>query len=159
MEIHTETPAEGVSLSTLYDDNALNAMYENLNLMADPFSINFNGLSVLSNSHLALAASEFARSQGKFDEFHNQLFIQYFSSGRDIGQLIVLQEIALSLGLDPHELKNSLYNKQFDLLLQENLMETANLNITGTPTFIIEGQDMIVGAQSIDSFRRILDKF
>jgi len=78
-ESHPETPADGVSLESRFSSATREAMMERLSEMGVPYGITFASHERLSNSRLALEASEFAREQGKFHSFHNAVFRAYFT--------------------------------------------------------------------------------
>ncbi|MDY6835165.1 MAG: hypothetical protein SVY53_10245, partial [Chloroflexota bacterium] len=88
-EIHPETPREGISISTLFPPEALDAMLQKLRNMGTPFGITFSQMSLLPNSRMAIEASEFARDNDRFDEFHEEVFRSFFAHGRDIGDIDV----------------------------------------------------------------------
>jgi predicted DsbA family dithiol-disulfide isomerase len=47
--------------------------------MGAPFGLNFQKIVNISNSRLPLEAGEFAKEQGRFDQFHHAVFQAYFS--------------------------------------------------------------------------------
>jgi len=133
-------------------------MFRHINTMGAPYGIAFAEMEVLPNSKMALEASEFARENGKFDDFHQEVFHSFFSEGRDIGQIDVLAELAQNVGLDGDRLKEVLREKRYEATLEHVKREAIKKGITGAPTFVIEGKNRIVGAQSIDVFRDVLRK-
>lgn len=124
--------------------------------MGEPFGITFAKIAHLSNSRMALEASEFARENGKFDEFHEETFHSYFTLGKDIGQIDVILGIGQKVGLDSDQLKAALTQGRYLPRLQESQLEAATWGVTAAPTFIIGGKDYIVGAQPIEVFRNAL---
>jgi len=124
--------------------------------MAAPYGIIFADLARISNSRMSLEASEFAKEQGMFDQFHSALFRAYFSEGLDIGSIEVLTQIGHEAGLDSDALGQSLRTGKLLPRIESMRQEAARLGVTAAPTFIIEGRDRIVGAQPIDVFRKKL---
>jgi predicted DsbA family dithiol-disulfide isomerase len=158
-EIHPETPQEGTPLIKMFPRADVDSMTRRLNSMGGPFGLTFRKIVNISNSRLSLEAGEFAKEQGRFDEFHHAVFQAYFSQGRDIGNINVLEQIGKGAGLDAAELRNALetgkYRKQLD-----EVKETADgISVTAAPTFIINNTDRIVGAQPIEAFRERLRAF
>ena len=76
--------------------------------MGESFGYRFGDRTFLSNSKPALEASEYARDNGKYDSFHEQLFRAYFTDLLDIGDTKILLNLAREVGLNPQELKRSL---------------------------------------------------
>jgi predicted DsbA family dithiol-disulfide isomerase len=157
-EIHPDTPQEGMPLSTMFPQLDLQNMFRHLRAMAAPYGITFADVSRISNSRVSLEASEFAKDQGKFDQFHGALFQAYFSQGMDIGNLEVLAQIGHESGLDRDTLAQALQTGKYRPRTENMRKEAARLGMTSVPTFIIEDRDRIVGAQPIEVFRKKLRK-
>lgn len=133
-------------------------MFSTLRLKGKELGISFGDLTLLANSRLAMQASEFARDQGKFESFHAALFHAYFTELRNIGDLEVLTAIGRQASLETSELQAALQeNRYLDRLLAVT-EEARQLNITAAPTFMINGQFKIVGAQPLETLRRSLLK-
>lgn len=158
MEIHTETPSEGVHLSKLFEEARLEKMFESLKKTGEAYGIEFKGNSILSNSHLALAGGEYAKSVGKFHEYHKKIFDYYFNKGQDIGKIDEILEISKELGMDEKELRVKLETNFYDKALESTLEKAHEYGINSTPTFIINNKYSIVGAQPLDSFRKLLNE-
>ncbi len=126
--------------------------------MGAEYGLEFGEIKKTSNSHIALAAGEFAQEMGAFEEYHEGVFKAFFTEGLDIGDIEVVLEVAKSVGLDISELSTAIEKNAYDHILNQNRLEAENLGITAAPTFLFEDGSRIVGAQPIDSFRRILAK-
>jgi len=155
-EIHPETPPEGMPLIKMFPRADVDAMTARLNSMGAPFGLTFLKIVTISNSRLSLEAGEFAKEQGRFEQFHHSVFQAYFSQGKDIGNIEVLKKIGKDAGLDADALGKSLKTGKYRRVLEEAKGEAARLGITAAPTFIFNEKDRIVGAQSLDVFRERL---
>jgi len=155
-EIHPETPPEGMPLVKMFPRADVDGMTRRLNSMGAPFGLSFQKIVNISNSRLSLEAGEFAKEQGRFDEFHHAVFEAYFAQCRDIGNTEVLAQIGQGSGLDPAALKRALETGTYRKQLNEIKEAAAGLNVTAAPTFIINNADRIVGAQPIEVFRERL---
>lgn len=158
LEIHPDTPKEGMELSKRFPAASLNNMMHNLKAMGKIYGIEFSDYNILSNSHFALAGGEYAKEKGKFNEFHEEIFRNYFTLGKDIGDINVLTSIAKVIGLDSEELLTKLKEGHYDNILSEILREAHDYEINSTPTFIIDEKYAIVGAQGIEHFREAILK-
>jgi predicted DsbA family dithiol-disulfide isomerase len=153
-EIHPDTPQPGMLLSTMFPQLDIQNMFRHLRDMAAPYGITFADLALVSNSRMALEASEFAKEQGKFDQFHSALFQAYFSQGMEIGSLEVLTELGHESGLDRGALAQALQTGKYRQTIENMRKEAVRLGVTAAPTFIIGNRDRIIGAQPIDVFRK-----
>jgi len=155
-EIHPETPSEGVPFAVRLPDVDWDGMYENLRRTGSQYRIAFGNVTLLSNSRLAMEASEFAREQGKYDLFSEKVFHAYFTDARDIGRKDVVMKVAGAAGLDVEALRDALLEGRYAQRLRESYEEGQRYNITGVPAFIINGKYKIVGAQPLEVFRDTL---
>jgi predicted DsbA family dithiol-disulfide isomerase len=117
----------------------------------------FNAPRLLSNSRLAVEAAEFAREAGKHAEFHRAVLGAYFAASADIGDLEVLADLAEQVGLDPVLLRRELSDGTYAAKREAGLAEAHALGITAVPTYIFPGGARVVGAQSLDHFRRLTE--
>jgi predicted DsbA family dithiol-disulfide isomerase len=111
---------------------------------------------LLSNSRLAVEASEFARDAGRHPEFHREVLAAYFARSEDIGDVEVLVRAAEQVGLDPAALRAALAGGAYAAKREANEAEARSLGVTAVPTFIFPGGARVVGAQPLDHFRRLL---
>jgi predicted DsbA family dithiol-disulfide isomerase len=156
-EIHPETPPEGMPLVKMFPRADVDAIPTRLNRgMGAPFGLTFLKIVTISNSRLSLEVGEFAKEQGRFEQFHRAVFQAYFSQGKDIGNIDVLKRIGKDAGLDADALEKALKTGKYRRVLEEAKGEAARLGITAAPTFIFNEKDRIVGAQSLDVFRERL---
>jgi protein-disulfide isomerase len=95
----------------------------------------------------ALAANE----QGKFWEYHDKLFANQQALDR-----ASLERYAQELGLNMDRFKAALDSNKFDGQIQQDSQEGSRLGANGTPTFFINGRQL-VGAQPLDQFKAIID--
>ena len=157
-ELHPETPAAGILLAERFKGHDIARMYEPLRERGKEFGIVFGYYTLLSNSRLALEASEYARDMGKYEIFHGHIFHAYFTEALDIGSLEVLATIAARCDLDAGEMMKALAEKRYSPRLAQAREEGKKINLTGVPTFIINEQHTIVGAQSVKVFQSLLRK-
>lgn len=156
MEIHPETPPEGTPLTTLFPRADVEGMTQRLNAMGAPFGLNFQKIVRISNSRLALAAAEYAREHGRFDQFHRAVFHAYFTGGKDIGSMEVLTRTGREAGLDDGAMADALRSGKYAPRLLQMKQEAVRAGVTAVPAFIINDRETIVGAQSIETFRKAL---
>jgi predicted DsbA family dithiol-disulfide isomerase len=133
-------------------------MYDHLRQRGKEFGIVFGNRTLLSNSRLALEASEYARDMGKYESFHETIFQHYFTEAHDIGSLEVIKSVAAESGLDAEELANVLKERRYKSRLAEARKAGEKIKLTGVPTFIINNKYKIVGAQPLEVFTDLFRK-
>jgi predicted DsbA family dithiol-disulfide isomerase len=157
-EIHPETPREGMLLTERFSAVRLEQMYDSLQQRGEALGITFGKLTILSNSRLAMEASEFARDFGKFDQFHEALFHAYFTETQDIGQRDVIMDLASQVGLESQSLQDALEHHRYVSRLEEVTQNALQLGINAAPTFIVNDMYKIVGAYPLDVFQEVFTK-
>jgi protein-disulfide isomerase len=100
----------------------------------------------------AASAARCAGGQGKFWEYHDALFADQSKL-----EPADLKATAKKLGLDTSKFNACFDKGEYDQAIQKDLDEGRKLNVSGTPTFFIDGRE-IVGAQPAESFTSIIDQ-
>ncbi len=136
----------------------LSQMINHFQQRGDEFGLEFGNLSMLSNSRLALEASEYARDMGKHDGFHEAMFQAYFTDALDIGKWDVISRIAEHCDLDAEDMIKAVREGRYRERLAQVRQDAGKIGLTGVPTFIIEGQYKVVGAQPVGVFIDIFEK-
>lgn len=157
-EIHPETPPGGVWLEGLFGPGRAERQ-EGMRRRCAEFDLPFEPPELLSNSRLAIEAAEFARDAGKHSEFHRSVFAAYFAHSQDIGDSEVLAGLAQEVGLDAVVLRQALEAGRYAGRHQAAHEEACRLGITGVPTYIFTDAARIVGAQPLETFRRLATNY
>jgi predicted DsbA family dithiol-disulfide isomerase len=157
-ELHPETPPAGMLLFERFRGYDLSSFYDQLRARGKEVGVVFGDLTILSNSRLALMASEYARDLGRYDSFHQNIFHAYFTEGLDIGKLDIIADVAGKSGLDEKETLSAVRDGRYVSRLNETRKEASLIGLTGVPLFVIENKYKIVGAQPIETFRELIDK-
>jgi protein-disulfide isomerase len=108
-------------------------------------------LSFHANAKPAAMASMAAHEQGKFWEYHDKLFANQRALDR-----ASLERYAQELGLNMAKFKAALDSNKFEAQVTADSQEGMRLGANGTPTFFINGRQL-VGAVPFDSFKAIID--
>ncbi len=155
-ELHPDTPPGGVSLAEYFGGRNVTAMQEYLRRAAAAYDLPFTPPDRLSNTRLAIEASEFARDQGRHEAFSRGVFAAYFVAGENIGSLEVLVRIAEGAGLDGVLLREALDVGACVARREAAAAEARRLGVNGVPTFFFPHM-AISGAQPLETFRRALE--
>ena len=159
-QIHPEYPASGVPVeqrAARYGKERYAAIWQNIVRMADGIGLEMRQPSVLTNSLLALEATEYAKDEGKASEFSLAVYRAYFQNQQNIGDLEVVLSLAQQVGLDPVFVREHLQAGTYSERLKAVHQEALALDVSGVPTFIV-GPAQIVGAQSPDVFISMLKR-
>jgi predicted DsbA family dithiol-disulfide isomerase len=84
---------------------------------------------------------------GGQDAFVEALLRAYFTQGRDIGDSMVLAEIASAAGMDPSEVTGFLEGEQGAREVAQEEEAARMAGLSGVPAFFLDGAPLVVGAQ------------
>jgi len=157
-ELHPEIPKRGLSIEKQpFIRDYLEMVLVNVKQLAEEDGLELKFSTKWPNSRLALYISEFARKNGKFDEFHVLVLDTFWKEGKDIGDLSLLLELAESIGLNKEELSDYIKSDEPVNKLREALEKLGGYGISGVPTFLI-GDRIVVGAQPYEVFEQEIKK-
>jgi len=108
-------------------------------------------LPMHANAQKAAEASRCAEQQGRYWQFHDQLFERkrLDSAG--------LKNLAQELGLDTAAFEKCLENSDKAEVVRKDGSEAQSLGIQGTPTFFVNGR-YITGAASYEQLRAVVEE-
>jgi protein-disulfide isomerase len=90
----------------------------------------------------AARAAEAAGQQGKFFEFHDALFANQTTWTKSANPMVNFMQYATELGLDTDQFKRQYGSSLLKDRVQSELLAARDLNLTGTPTFFLNGVKM-----------------
>jgi protein-disulfide isomerase len=96
-------------------------------------------------------ASEAARSQGKFWEYHDKIFANQRNIKRDN-----LLQYARELELDMERFEADLLNLENKKKIDADKAEARSLGATGTPAFFVNGR-FLSGAKPFEEFAKVIN--
>jgi protein-disulfide isomerase len=100
----------------------------------------------------AARAARCAADQDKFWQFHDALFLDQKKLDPDN-----LQQTAAKLGLDRAKFNACFTNDKQNAGIRQDMAEGNSLGVTGTPTFFINGREL-VGAQPAPKFNDVINE-
>lgn len=134
-------------------------MHAQVTLMAQEAGLEYHlDKTIIANSFKAHRLIQFAKQKGLGDEAEERLFYANFTEGKDFGDAIVLQEIALEIGLNSTDLEEALTTEEYADLVKSDLREAREIGVNGVPFFVFNRKYAINGAQKPDAFLQTLEK-
>ena len=99
----------------------------------------------------AALAARCADEQGRFWAYHDALF-----AGQSGFSTPALKDLAARLNLDTASFDSCLDQRKYESTVLSDKAEGKNANVTGTPTFVVNGT-AFVGAQPLSTFESAID--
>ena len=84
--LYFDTPSEGRDLPDHVKRARANGSEERLRSIADSYGMDFTSTKRIYNTRLAHEATEYAREQGKGNEFHKSIFRKVYAEGQDVSR-------------------------------------------------------------------------
>lgn len=107
-------------------------------------------------SRLAHEAAHWARTHGRFDDYHEAIFRAFFERGENIGDIGVLNSLAADLGLDADSLRAALEKHEFEKSVLQDEQEAAGIGVSGVPAFVADRKAALSGVQSVESLQKLI---
>ena len=140
--------------------DAAKTVYENIREegLKEGIDFNFDSIEVTPNSFNSHRLLAIAYEKNIQEQVLDDLFESYFLKGEDIGNPNVLLGIAVNNSIDEDRFKNYLSNKDNIEPLANEELQARKMGIDSVPTFIVNKQIVINGAQTSENFELIFQK-
>ena len=119
---------------------------------------NFDSIEVTPNSFNSHRLLALAYKQNIQEEVLDDLFQAYFIRGEDIGNPNTLLNIAVSHSINEDEFKKYLSDQENIEPLANEEIQARKMGINSVPTFIVNKQIVVNGAQTSENFELIFQK-
>lgn len=116
-------------------------------------------ISIHPNAFAAARSAEAASNQGKFFEMHDKLFETQSSWGLvSTNQQSLFEGYAQELGLDLEQFKADYASEAVASRINRDVSSAKQFEVTGTPSFILNGKKITTPSNSVDAFSTVLDE-
>lgn len=133
-----ECPYSRTVMSTIHE--VIERYPEDMRLVFRHFPLSFH-----RRAQLAHEASECAREQGKFWQFHDRLFAYQDALGED-----ALKKHAAEIGLDIQRFNNCLNTRRFEDKVRRDVLDAIAYGVNATPSFYVNGTPRAL--RTVDQF-------
>jgi predicted DsbA family dithiol-disulfide isomerase len=154
--LYWDTPPEGRELPAYVTRARAGGSEERLKSMANSYGMDFRSTERIYNTRMAHEATEFARDNGKGNEFHKALFRRVYAEGQDPSKWPVLRSTAEEVGLNANEMQELVESQRYTQHVEEQVRWAQQIGVTGVPTYVINDRYAVVGAQPYKVFKNAL---
>ena len=156
------TPAKDAYAKKFGGPERATEILDHVTSVAAQDNITFNmDIAVRANTFLAHRLLSYALKQhGAAVQIplKERIMDAYFTDGKNIGDIDVLANCAESAGIDRTEAHTLLSGDEFVDEVRSEIAEATEYGVTAVPTFIINGQWSVPGAQDVEMFERIIER-
>ncbi|MEE4193073.1 MAG: DsbA family oxidoreductase [Halieaceae bacterium] len=122
------------------------------------FTFNYSDDMKMVNTFRAHQLLHWAAEQGCQTALKEALFKAFFTDGQDVSETDTLADICVAIGLDRDEALAVLADARYGQAVREDQRQWVEQGIQAVPTFVINEQYMVQGAQDAEAFGRMLDR-
>ena len=156
--LRSDTPPEGMDLPDYVLRGRANGSEERLKQIAESYGMAFASTKRIYNTRLAHEATEFAREQGRGNEFHRVVFRKVYAEGQDPSNWDMLRSAAEEVGLDADAMQTDVDAGKFTEFVAGQVQNAYQIGVSGVPTYVINERYAVVGAQPYEVFARAIEK-
>src|SRR6266498_538024 len=154
--LYWDVPPEGKELPDYVKRARANGSEQRLQAIATSYGMDFQSTTRIYSTRLAHEATEYARENGKANEFHKALFRKVYAEGQDPSQWTVLHATAEEVGLNAEEMQQFVESNKYTGFVEEQVRWAQQIGVTGVPTYVINDRYAVVGAQPYEAFKNAL---
>jgi len=154
--LYWDVPPEGKELPDYVKRARANGSEQRLQAIATSYGMDFQSTTRIYSTRLAHEATEYARENGKANEFHKALFRKVYAEGQDPSQWTVLHATAEEVGLNAEEMQQFVESNKYTGFVEEQVRWAQQIGVTGVPTYVINDRYAVVGAQPYEVFKNAL---
>ncbi len=133
------------------------AMQRRLKQAAAEAGLPFNDIHTLYNTRLAQELSAWAETVDAGSAFHHSVFAANFIYGKNISDPVVLEELAVSAGLDGNAAADILKTRSFMGPVDRDWAIAREREVMVVPTLML-GHDRLAGAKPYEAMSRLMEK-
>ena len=111
-----------------------------------------------TNTFTAHRLAQYAKEQGKGNEFVEAGMNAYFAEGAFLNDEDTLAAIAIAAGLDEAASRRVFRSQEYLAPVRVDETKAVELGITSVPFFLINEQYAISGAQPVEAFKSVLEQ-
>jgi predicted DsbA family dithiol-disulfide isomerase len=133
-------------------------MNEQVTQMAAATGLNFNFSDMkMADTMPAHRVFQYAKTQGKDDEYFKAFYTAYFEDGALISDEDTIVALSESVGLDGNKVREILASEdQFQAEATADIFRAGEVGVQGVPFFVFNNKYAVQGAQPVEVFQQVL---
>ena len=134
-------------------------MFKRVTDMAYTSGVDINyDVAKLTSTFDAHRVFQYAKEQGRGNEFFNRLYVAHLSEGEVLSDPETIVRLAEEVGLDGTEVGRIMESRKYTEQLTQDIAESHSIGVQGVPFYVFEGKYTMSGAQPVDVFKQVLEK-
>lgn len=135
-------------------------MNDQVKQMAAATGLNFNfDIMKMADTMPAHRVFQYAKTQGKDDEYFKAFYTAYFEQGALISDEDTIIRLSESIGLDGDKVRQILASEdEFKAEATSDIFRAGEVGVQGVPFFVFNNKYAVQGAQPVEVFQQVLDQ-
>ena len=135
------------------------AMLKNVADSATRSGVDINyEIAKLANTFDAHRVFQYAKEQGKGNEFFQRSYVAHFTEGEILSDTETIVRLAEEVGLDGAEVLKIAKNQANAEKVEQDISEARAVGVQGVPFFVIDNKYAVSGAQPVEAFSQVLNQ-
>ena len=155
-EIHPDLRKDGRMIQDVVPGIVLGERVEKLNSLGEPAGLVPGNKLLVPNTRLALQGLEFARDNGKVQEWVAEVYKTSYVLDKNIGDIEVLIGIARQIGLDTAAFEQAVASERYLPILLKTDQECMDKQLEWVPTIFSGSEKVLEGALTYEVFEKTL---
>lgn len=151
-ELSPDRPFEGTDITKNIPEEQLDMAYKRILRLGSEYDLVYNNKTKSFNTHRLHKASLYANSVDKFYEFSKEAFKTIFEYGKNVADHSIIDEIAVSVGLNVDEMNKQIDEGKFDETMKKAKELVPVHKIDSVPSFIINDDKKVT---TLKDYKRI----
>lgn len=120
-------------------------------------SINYE-IAKFTNTVDAHNVFQYAKAQGKGNEFFKRFYDAHFNEGEVLSDLETIVRLAEEVGLDGAKVRTIVENKEYSNEVTSDIAESRQVGVQGVPFYVFDNKYALSGARPTEYFEQVLNK-
>lgn len=137
----------------------VNGMFDNvINMAKDAGLVIDYNKAKFSSTIPAHNAFQYAKEQGKGNEFFDKFYSAHFTDGELLSDPETIVRLSEEIGLDGEAIRRCTIKQAYTEKINTDIQEAGQVGVKGVPFYVFNNKYAVSGAQPVAQFKRVLDQ-
>lgn len=154
--LDSDISLDGADLKDSIPQDRIETAYKRIERLGKEYGLIYKNKTKKFNTLRLHKASLYAASKNKFYPFSKEAFKYIFELAKNVGDPLVINELAQSIGLDVDDMNQEIDSGKFDQEIHEAIELSKTFNIESVPSFIVDDIKELTTLKDYERFKKDL---
>jgi|SRR5690625_3892486 len=136
-----------------------NAMFKQVTDKAKEAGVEINyKIAKISSTADAHRVFQYAKEQGKGNEFFSRFYAAHFSEGEVLSDVDTVVRLAKQIDLDDEKVRTIMESDKYSETVDQDMAEAQAVGVQGVPFYVFNNKYAVSGAQPVEAFGQVLNQ-